>query len=262
MILHRLEGAQCWWYSIFDGRETPGLQYLLVGYGTFQSNAISLKDLTTSPFLFIASSDFWLVQVPGSSIKMTVQEQLMLMKLLLEKIWGEILLVWREQHVESWINSHKLFLGREGSKKRCATTHENQNWCVGWYISPGGQNNWNGTGLSTFPTFLYEVDVMKRKGLEKFYLHPLIDCEWNERIWLKTAFPDNVYPLNKFINICELQAFRDFTREWEIEGGKIQSIIFCPLMRTLTTESHGIVIKLAEREFYVKCKSTIGDVNL
>lgn len=33
-------------------------------------------------------------------------------------------------------------------------------------------------------------------------------------------------------------------------------------MRTLTTESLGTVIKLAERELYVKCKSTIGDVNL
>lgn len=122
MILHRLEGTQCWWYSIFDGCETPGLQYLLVGYGTFQSSAIFLKDLMTSPFLFIASSDFWLVQVPGSNIKMTVQGQLTLMKLLLEKIWGEILLlVWREQHVEFWINSHKLFLGSEGSKKQFAS---------------------------------------------------------------------------------------------------------------------------------------------
>lgn len=103
MILHRLEGTQCWWYSIFDGREPPGLQYLLVGYGTFQSNAISLKDPTTSPFLFIASSDFWLVQVPGSNIKVTVQGQLMLMKLLLEKTWREVLLlVQREQHVGSW----------------------------------------------------------------------------------------------------------------------------------------------------------------
>lgn len=122
MILHRLEGTQCWWYSIFDGCETPGLQYLLVGYGTFQSSAIFLKDLTTSPFLFIASSDFWLVQVPGSNIKMTDQGQLLLMKLLLEKIWGEILLlVWREQHVGFWINSYKLFLGSEGSKKQFAS---------------------------------------------------------------------------------------------------------------------------------------------
>ena len=69
MILHRLEGSQCWWYSISVGSETPGLQFLFVWSGTFQSNAISLKDSITSPFLFIASSDFWLVQVPGSNIK-------------------------------------------------------------------------------------------------------------------------------------------------------------------------------------------------
>lgn len=75
--------------------------------------------------------------------------------------------------------------------------------CVGWYIFPGGLRNWDGTGLSTFPAFPYEVDMMKWKGLGKFYLHPSTDCEQNERIWLKTPIPDSVFPLNKFINICE-----------------------------------------------------------
>lgn len=103
----------------------------------------------------------------------------------------------------SWMSSQELFVGREIVCQLLMKTRVDVLVDTFFLVAKATEMVLSSTGLSRVHTFPYSVSKIKRKGLERAYLHPPTVCEKNEgdlKLSLDSVFPPN---RDKSIKICE-----------------------------------------------------------